>query len=71
MSTYEGVILHFMRISNYVAWSCTINGEVYGDWITLREGDVDAGVVQEAFELLNDQAQKTIKELHEQATKKG
>lgn len=50
-----GMAVAFLRISKYFAWHATVNGQNYGDWVTVPDDPITDEIQKETMLILADQ----------------
>ena len=65
--TIQGIEVQFILIGIQVGWLCNFKGKEYGDYVVLEKKPkrTDEKNVIDAFEVIEEQAESTIKKLKE------
>ena len=64
----QGIEVQVISIGGHIGWFCNFKGNVYGDYVVLNKDQLKSKYkefVEETFELLELQAELTVKKLKE------
>ncbi|HDZ16991.1 hypothetical protein LCGC14_0828720 [marine sediment metagenome] len=64
----QGIEVQFILIGNHIGWFFNLKGKEYGDYVVLEKEQpkrTDEKIVIDAFEVIEEQAESTIKKLKE------